>query len=119
VHSGAAASGRALAIGGLDATGRLASGSQGVFGLDGVNISSATNASGSVLTSSSRNVRLDRGTRMLLVNGSASGSAAGAVSKAPSEATLNAAGGASGAANVTREPAPRSTTPAREPVDRR
>ena len=63
------------AVGGLDASGRLASGSRGVFGLKGVDISPAGGAQGSVLTSSTGNVRLDRGTRMLLVNGSASGAA--------------------------------------------
>jgi len=80
VNSGVRTSAGALAkssgaVGGLDASGRLASGSRGVFGLKGVDISPAGEAQGSVLTSSTGNVRLDRGTRMLLVNGNASGAA--------------------------------------------
>jgi hypothetical protein len=67
------------AVGGLNTQGQLTSGSKGVFGMKGVDLSSATNASGSgsVVTSSTRNVKLDRGTRMLLVQGNAAGSAAG------------------------------------------
>lgn len=123
VNSGASASAGALAkssgaVGGLDATGRLASGSRGVFGLNGIDISSATDAHGSVLTSSTRNVRLDRGARMLLVNGSASGNAGAALSKRASGTTVDAAGEASGATNVTHGSAPKAA-PAREPVDRR
>ena len=109
VNSGATASAGALtrssgAVGGLDATGRLASGSRGVFGLKGIDISSANDAQGSVLTSSTRNVSLDRGTRMLLVNGSASGSASGALSKGTSESTVGAASSAGGAARATSSP---------------
>jgi hypothetical protein len=119
---GAATSAGALtrssgAVGGLDATGRLASGSRGVFGLKGIDISSASDAQGSVLTSSTRNVSLDRGTRMLLVNGSASGSASGALSKGTSEAAVGAAGSASGAAKATQQPATTTTAPAREPAN--
>jgi hypothetical protein len=59
------------AIGGLDAAGRLSSGSRGVFNLRGMTIEPMTaGAAGSVLTSSSSNVQLERGTRMLLVTGS-------------------------------------------------
>jgi hypothetical protein len=80
----------AAAVGGLNARGMLTSGSQGVFGIDGLELasSSAGNAQGSVIASTKRNVRLDGGTRMLLVNradGSAMASgaarAAGSVSQ--------------------------------------
>lgn len=58
------------AVGGLNAAGQLTSNSQGVFGLNGVNLSSAaSNATqGSVITSTGKNVHLDGGTRMLLVS---------------------------------------------------
>lgn len=123
VNSGASASAGALAkssgaVGGLDATGRLASGSRGVFGLNGIDMSSVTRAHGSALTSSTRDVRLDRGARMLLVNGSASGSAGAALSKGASGMTVGAAGEVSGATNVTHGSAPNAAS-AREPVDRR
>jgi hypothetical protein len=119
VHSGVSTSAGALAkssgaVGGLDASGRLASGSRGVFGLRGVDIARPSGADGSVLTSSTGNVRLDRGTRMLLVNGDASGSAGAVVSKGAPQA----AGNATGAAQVTQGAASRSA-PEREPVDRR
>jgi len=57
------------AVGGLDAAGQLTSGSQGVFGLQGVNLSSATTgaAQGSLITSAGKNLHLDSGTQMLLV----------------------------------------------------
>src|SRR6516225_1699815 len=57
------------AIGGLNAAGQLTSNSQGVFGLNGLNLSAAaSNATeGSVITSAGKSVRLDGGTRMLLV----------------------------------------------------
>jgi hypothetical protein len=86
------------AVGGLNAQGQLASGSKGVFGMKGLDLSSATNASGSgsVVTSSTRNVKLDRGTSMLLVQGNAAGSAAASASKA----TTGASGSAAGAAAV-------------------
>jgi hypothetical protein len=104
VHSGASGTTGVLgksagAVGGLNATGQLSSGSKGVFGMKGVDIASATagSAQGSVLSSSARNVRLDRGTRMLLVNGSGAGSAAAGVSKGASSASGSAAGAASAA----------------------
>jgi hypothetical protein len=55
---------------GLDAAGQLASNSQGVFGLNGLNLSSATSNStqGSLITSAGKNVHLDSGTQMLLVS---------------------------------------------------
>ncbi len=57
------------AVGGLNATGQLTSNSRGVFGLQGVNLSSATAsaAQGSVITSAGKNLHLDSGTQMVLV----------------------------------------------------
>jgi hypothetical protein len=57
------------AIGGLDANGQLTSDSKGVFGIEGLTLNSASTSAtgGSVITSSSRNVHLDSGTRLLLV----------------------------------------------------
>jgi hypothetical protein len=54
--------------GGLTAQGRLTSNSQGAIGLQGLALNSATagSAQGSVVTSTTRNVRLDSGTQMLL-----------------------------------------------------
>lgn len=64
-----AAGSSAGAVGGLNAAGQLASNSRGVFGLQGLNLSTAASNStqGSVITSTSKNVHLDSGTRMLLV----------------------------------------------------
>lgn len=64
------------AAGGLNAAGQLTSSSQGVFGLQGVNLSSATTgaAQGSLITSAGKNLHLDSGTQMLLVT-QAAGSA--------------------------------------------
>jgi hypothetical protein len=58
------------AAGGLNAAGQLTSNSQGVFGLNGLNLTTAaSNATqGSVITSAGTNVHLDSGTRMLLVS---------------------------------------------------
>ena len=57
------------AVGGLNAAGELTSNSQGVFGMEGLNLNSATSNStqGSLITSSSKNVHLDSGTKLLLV----------------------------------------------------
>jgi len=57
------------AVGGLNTAGRLSSNSQGVFGLNGLNLNSATSSAtqGSVITSSTKNVHLDSGTQLLLV----------------------------------------------------
>lgn len=67
-------------VGGLNAAGRLASNSQGVFGLDGLSLNSAASSStqASVITSTTKNVHLDSGTQLLLV---AQGSASGEASK--------------------------------------
>src|SRR3989440_850712 len=58
------------AVGGLNTAGHLTSNSQGVFGLNGLNLSAAgSNATeGSVITSAGKNVHLESGTRMLLVS---------------------------------------------------
>src|SRR5712671_3558297 len=58
------------AVGGLNAAGQLTSNSQGVFGLNGLNLNAAgSNATeGSVITSAGKNVHLESGTRMLLVS---------------------------------------------------
>jgi len=58
------------AIGGLSASGALQSGSRGVFGLDGLDISNNVSgaAQGSLVHSSTRNVHLDGGTKILLSN---------------------------------------------------
>jgi hypothetical protein len=58
------------AVGGLNAAGQLTSNSQGVFGLEGLNLSSAASNStqGSLITSTSKNVHLDSGTQFLLVS---------------------------------------------------
>lgn len=64
------------AVGGLNATGQLMSNSKGVYGMQGVNLSSATTgaAQGSLITSAGKNLHLDSGTQMLLVT-QAAGSA--------------------------------------------
>src|SRR5216683_2682013 len=58
------------AVGGLNATGQLTSNSQGVFGMNGLNLNAAaSNATqGSVITSAGKNVYLGSGTRMLPVS---------------------------------------------------
>jgi len=102
------------AVGGLTSSGTLTSGSKGVFGVKGLDIvsSSAGSAEGSAITSSTRNVRLDGGTKMLLstspggsMAASGAGQAAGSINK-------------SGAAkdSSSRTAAPSQTT--HEPRDR-
>jgi len=68
-QGGAVLGSSAGAVGGLSSSGRLIAGSRGVFGLRDVGIASgaAAGAQGTVLTSASRNVRLDGGTQLLLV----------------------------------------------------
>jgi hypothetical protein len=58
------------AVGGLNAAGQLTSNSQGVFGLQGLNLNGAASNStqGSLITSTSKNVHLDSGTQLLLVS---------------------------------------------------
>ena len=57
------------AVGGLNSKGRLSSNSNGVFGLEGLSIDSASsNATrGSVIVSETKNVHLDSGTHLLLL----------------------------------------------------
>jgi hypothetical protein len=57
------------AVGGLNTAGQLTSNSQGVFGLEGLNLNgaAANSTQGSLITSSSKNVHLDSGTQILLV----------------------------------------------------
>jgi hypothetical protein len=80
VNSTSSVAGTHGASGGLNSAGRLTSNSQGVFGVEGVNLNSATSAAGgaqsSVLTSTTRNVHLDSGTQLLLVSQSSAGAAA-------------------------------------------
>ena len=56
-------------VGGLNASGQLASDSRGVFNLNGLSLNSGLSSENqaSVVTSSGKNVHLDSGTRMLLV----------------------------------------------------
>lgn len=121
--SSTALSRSAGAVGGLNAAGRLTSGSKGTFGLKGINVSPATStdAKGSILNSSTQNVRLDRGTRMLLVSGGAAGASTIETSKATSSASATTAGAAASVTgSQSRETASsESAPPAREPVDRR
>ncbi len=58
------------AVGGLNAAGQLTSNSQGVFGLNGLNLNTAASSAtqGSVITSAGKNIHLDSGTRLLLVS---------------------------------------------------
>ena len=58
------------AVGGLNSAGHLTSNSQGVFGLEGLNLNGAASNStqGSLITSTSKNVHLDSGTQLLLVS---------------------------------------------------
>lgn len=126
------------AVGGLDSAGQLTSGSHGVFGIKGLDISAAGAGStgGSLITSTARDVRLDRGTRMLLAGrtgtagsadaaasktrglsgstaaaGDASGAATGAAGTRRAAGAADATGTASGAASATGG-AKRTTTEA-------
>ncbi|HTV60727.1 MAG TPA: hypothetical protein VMJ93_17770 [Verrucomicrobiae bacterium] len=56
------------AVGGLNSSGRFVPNSRGVFGLRGVNLAQSVSgeAEASVISSSTENVRLDKGTRLLL-----------------------------------------------------
>jgi hypothetical protein len=59
-------------VGGVSANGQFASNSRGVFGLNGLSLNTvgSNGTEGSVITSAGKNVRLDSGTRMLIVIGS-------------------------------------------------
>jgi hypothetical protein len=58
------------AVGGLNSAGQLTSNSQGVFGLNGLNLNTAASSAtqSSVITSAGKNIHLDSGTRLLLVS---------------------------------------------------
>jgi hypothetical protein len=93
------------AVGGLSPVGRITSGSRGVFGMPGLDIASAgaESAEGSLVTSGIRTVRLERGTRMLLVTQSAaadnaSGSASGVSGLS---GAVSASGSATGETSAT------------------
>jgi hypothetical protein len=75
------------AVGGLNAAGQLTSNSQGVFGLNGLNLNAAaSNATeGSVITSAGKNVHLDSGTRMLLVSQAQAGEQGASKQSAPNK----------------------------------
>jgi hypothetical protein len=71
VNSTVSAAGAAHgAVGGLNSAGQLTSNSQGVFGLEGLNLNGAASNStqGSLITSTSKNVHLDSGTQLLLLS---------------------------------------------------
>lgn len=67
--SGAVSATSQGAVGGLNSAGQFTSHTQGVFGLQGLNLNTAASNSttGTLITSPSKNVHLDSGTRMLLV----------------------------------------------------
>ena len=66
---GGAANAAGRTQGGLTASGELTPTSRGVFGIDGLSLNSnaANSTEGSVITSAGKNVRLDSGTKLLLV----------------------------------------------------
>jgi hypothetical protein len=76
--SGVAGAATGATIGGVTSSGQFATNSHGVFGLNGLNLNAAGSNSteGSVITSTGKNVRLDSGTRMLIVAGARSGAEA-------------------------------------------
>jgi len=103
------------AVGGLTSSGTLTSGSKGVFGVKGLDIvsSSAGSAEGSAITSSTRNVRLDGGTKMLLstspggsMAASGAGQAAGSINK--SGAAKDSSSRTAAPAQTTHEPGDRN-----------
>jgi hypothetical protein len=67
--TGAAANAAGGAQGGLNASGNLIPSSRGVFGINGLSLNSnvANSTEGSLIISQGKNVRLDSGTKMLLV----------------------------------------------------
>ena len=68
VNAAGSATANAGATGGLSSSGQLTSNSRGVFGLKDLTLNSSSNATqGSVITSTKKNVKLDSGTRLLLV----------------------------------------------------
>jgi hypothetical protein len=93
------------AVGGLNSAGQLTSNSQGVFGLNGLNLNSAASngTQGSLITSAGKNVHLDSGTRMLLV------------SQAQAGAMGESKAGKSEKPEPKNEPKPRSEKPEQKP----
>jgi len=66
--AGNATANAAGATGGLSSSGQLTTNSRGVFGLKDLTLNSSSSATqGSVITSTKKNVKLDSGTRLLLV----------------------------------------------------
>lgn len=65
--TGSVAAATKAAPNGLNAAGHVTSNSQGVFGLDGINLNSSNGAGCSLITSAGKNVHLDSGTQFLLV----------------------------------------------------
>jgi hypothetical protein len=98
------------AVGGLSSSGRLTSGSRGVFGIRDLDIVSAStgSAEGSLITSRKHNVRLDGGTQMLLSN-TVSGS--GAAASGAGQAGGSASRSGSGQGSPNRNPPAARDTP--------
>jgi hypothetical protein len=118
------------AVGGLNAAGRFTSGSRGAFGMRDLDVTPAVAAGGegSLVTSSTHTVRLDRGTRMLLVTGSASGAMGSAANVNRGAVAAGATGSASESVSATSgrgSTAPKADTdraapkPTRDDPDRR
>jgi hypothetical protein len=103
------------AIGGVSSSGMLTSGSRGVFGIDGLEFASSSfgSAQGSVITSSTRNVRLDGGTRMLLSNSAAASAMASGA--AETTGSVSRSGATKDASNSSGAPSQR----ARQTEDKR
>lgn len=81
------------AVGGVNATGRLHSGSRGVFGMKDLEITNAAagSAGGSLVTSDTRDVRLSGGTQMLLTTSANAGKQAAEGNNPGTEARRDAA----------------------------
>jgi hypothetical protein len=99
------------AVGGLTSSGMLTSGSKGVFGVKGLDIvsSSAGSAEGSAITSSTRNVRLDGGTKMLLSNSPGGSRAASSAGQAAG--SVNNSGAAKDSSSRTAAPEQKTHEP--------
>src|SRR5579872_5533672 len=111
------------AVGNLNSTGGFVAGSRGAFGLKNLDVTPpSASGEGSLVTSSTQTVRLDRGTRMLLVTGSESGSAAAASNLkkngGAAATTSSADPGATASANQG-SPTPKSDAKAKGDPDRR
>jgi len=92
------------AVGGLSSSGMLTAGSKGVFGIQSLDI--VASSEGSAIISSTRNVRLDSGAKLLLSNrGDHSVTVSGATRATGSVSHANAAQDSSGSAagHTTRE----------------